>query len=187
MDRRDIWMTDFDLERLRKLLEGTRVWSSRDREHLERLDEELARAHVVSTTDIPPEAVTINSRLRLRDLDSGQDIVFPLVFPSAADSQQGKVSVLVPLGTAVLGFRRGDAFTWRMPGRVRWLQVKEVLYLSPRGRRRSPPLTVLATHTPVDQRSWRPYSKVCKFTRAGRGGSTRNSDRGLGDGRARRP
>ena len=42
MERRDIWMTDFDLERLRKLLEGTRVWSSRDREHLEQLDEERA-------------------------------------------------------------------------------------------------------------------------------------------------
>ena len=128
MERRDIWMTDFDLERLRKLLEGTRVWSSRDREHLERLDEELARAHVVPITDIPPEVVTMNSRLRLRDLDSGQDIVFTLVFPSDADAEQGKVSVLAPLGTAVLGFRRGDAFAWQMPGRVRRLQVEEVLY-----------------------------------------------------------
>jgi len=128
MERRDIWMTDFDLERLRKLLEGTRVWSSRDREHLERLDEELARAHVVSIADIPPDVVTMNSRLRLRDLDSGQDLVFTLVFPSDADAEQGKVSVLAPLGTAVLGFRRGDAFEWHMPRRVRRLQVEEVLY-----------------------------------------------------------
>ena len=128
MDGRDIWVTDFDLERLRRLLEGTRLWSSRDREHLERLDEELGRAHVVSTTDMPPEVVTMNTRLRLRDLDSGKDMVFTLVFPSDADVEQGKVSVLAPLGTAVLGFRRGDAFEWRMPGRVRRLQVEEVLY-----------------------------------------------------------
>ena len=128
MERRDIWMTDFDLERLRKLLEGTRVWSSRDREHLERLDEELARAHVVSIPEIPPDVVTMNSRLRLRDLDSGQDLVFTLVFPSDADAEQGKISVLAPLGTAVLGFRRGDEFEWHMPGRVRRLQVAEVLY-----------------------------------------------------------
>jgi hypothetical protein len=54
MKSRDIWITDFDLERLRKLLEGTRLWGSRDREHLEHLDEELGRAHVVSATEIPP-------------------------------------------------------------------------------------------------------------------------------------
>jgi|RhiMethySRZTD1v2_1073278.scaffolds.fasta_scaffold01175_11 regulator of nucleoside diphosphate kinase len=128
MEGRDIWVTDFDWERLRKLLEGTRLWSSRDREHLERLGEELGRAHVVPTADIPPEVVTMNTRLRLRDLDSGKDVVFTLVFPSDADTEQGKVSVLAPLGTAVLGFRRGDTFEWNMPGRVRRLQVEEVLY-----------------------------------------------------------
>ena len=128
MKSRDIWVTDFDLERLRKLLAGTRLWSSRDREHLERLDEELGRAHVVSATDSPPEVVTMNTRLRLRDLDSGKDMVFTLVFPSDADVEQGKVSSLAPLGTAVLGFQRGDAFEWHMPGRVRRLQVEEVLY-----------------------------------------------------------
>ena len=128
MKDREIWMTDFDLERLRKLLEGTRLWSSRDREHLERLDEELGRARVVSARDIPPDVVTMNTRLRLRDLDSGVDVVFTLVFPSDADAEQGKISVLAPLGTAVLGFRRGDAFEWTMPGRVRRLQVEEVLY-----------------------------------------------------------
>lgn len=128
MKGREIWVTDFDLERLRRLLEGTRLWSSRDREHLERLDEELGRAHVVLATDIPPEVVTMNTRLRLRDLDSDKEMVFTLVFPSDADVEQGKISVLAPLGTAVLGFRRGDAFEWHMPGRVRRLQVEEVLY-----------------------------------------------------------
>ena len=128
MEGRDIWVTDFDLERLRKLLEGTRLWSSRDREHLEQLDEELRRAHVVPAKDIPPEVVTMNTRLRLRDLDAGTEMVFSLVFPSDADLEQSKISVLAPLGTAVLGFRRGDAFEWRMPGRVRRLQVEEVLY-----------------------------------------------------------
>lgn len=128
MNPREIWVTDFDLDRLRKLLDGTRLWSSRDREHLERLDEELGRAHVVSPADIPPDVVTMNTRLRLRDLDSGREMVFTLVFPSDADVEQGKVSVLAPLGTAVLGYRRGDAFEWPMPGRVRRLHVEEILY-----------------------------------------------------------
>jgi len=128
MEGRDIWVTDFDLERLRKLLEGTRLWSSRDREHLQRLEEELDQAHVVTATDIPPDVVTMNAQLRLRDLDSGKEMVFTLVFPSDADAEQNRISVLAPLGTAVLGFRRGDAFEWRMPGRVRRLKVEEVLY-----------------------------------------------------------
>lgn len=128
MNARDIWVTEFDLERLRKLLEGTRLWSSRDREHLERLDDELGRAHVVSATEIPPDVVTMNTRLRLRDLDTGKDMVFTLVFPSEADVEQSKISILAPLGTAVLGFRRGDTFEWRMPQRVRRLHVEEVLY-----------------------------------------------------------
>ena len=78
--------------------------------------------------DIPPDVVTMNSRLRLLDLDSGKEMLFTLVFPSDADSDQGRISILAPLGTAVLGFRRGDTFEWRMPGRVRRLRVEEVLY-----------------------------------------------------------
>jgi regulator of nucleoside diphosphate kinase len=128
MKGREIWVTDFDLQRLRKLLEGTRLWGSRDREHLEQLDHELGQAHVVSATDIPPDVVTMNTRLRLRDLDADKDMVFTLVFPSDADVEHGKVSVLAPLGTAVLGFRRGDAIEWHMPGRIRRLQVEDVLY-----------------------------------------------------------
>lgn len=128
MEARDIWVTDFDQERLQKLLEGTRRWQARDREHLEVLDEELARAHVVPARDIPADVVTMNSRLRLRDLDTGNEMVFTLVFPSDASAEQDKMSVLAPLGTAVLGFRRGDTFEWRVPGRIRRLQVEDVLY-----------------------------------------------------------
>lgn len=128
MESRDIWVTDADLARLRKLLEGTRMSSTRDREHLERLNEELGRAHVVPAPDIPPDIVTMHSRVRLRDLDSGSDMVFTLVFPSDADAAGGKISILAPLGTAALGFRRGDTFEWDVPGRVRRLRVEEVLY-----------------------------------------------------------
>ena len=128
MERRDIWVTDADLARLRQLLEAARTGSARDREHLDPLAEELGRAHVVPASDIPPDVVTMHSRLRLRDLDAGKDMVFTLVFPSDADADQGKISVLAPLGTAVLGFRRGDTFEWHVPGRVRRLQVAEVLY-----------------------------------------------------------
>jgi regulator of nucleoside diphosphate kinase len=54
--------------------------------------------------------------------------ILTLVFPSDADVEQDKTSVLAPLGTAVLGYRLGDTFEWRMPGRVRRLKLERVLY-----------------------------------------------------------
>jgi regulator of nucleoside diphosphate kinase len=70
----------------------------------------------------------MNSRLSVRDLDSGKVSTFTLVFPSDADVEQDKISVLAPLGTAVLGYRLGDTFEWKMPGRVRRLNLEQVLY-----------------------------------------------------------
>jgi regulator of nucleoside diphosphate kinase len=71
----------------------------------------------------------MNSRLSVRDLGSGKKLItFTLVFPSDADVEQDKISVLAPLGTAVLGYRLGDTFEWKMPGRVRRLKLEQVLY-----------------------------------------------------------
>lgn len=128
MHEREIYITDFDMRRIRQLLEGVKLWSARDREHLTSLGEELDRAHVVAATDIPADVVTMNSRLSVRDLDSGRVITFTLVFPSDADVEQDKISVLAPLGTAVLGYRLGDTFEWKMPARVRRLNLEQVLY-----------------------------------------------------------
>jgi regulator of nucleoside diphosphate kinase len=128
MHEREIYTTDFDIDRLRQLLEGVKLWSVRDREHLTRLGEELDRAHVVAAADVPADVVTMNSRLSVRDLDSGKVITFTLVFPADADLEQDRISVLAPLGTAVLGYRLGDTFEWRMPGRVRRLKLEQVLY-----------------------------------------------------------
>ena len=128
MQERAIYVTDFDMERIRKLLEGTKKWSQRDREYLEKLEEELDRAIVVSSKDVPGDVVTMNAQVRVRDLDSGVEKVFRLVFPADADYEQGKVSILAPIGTALIGYRAGDTVEWKVPAGVRRLKITAVLY-----------------------------------------------------------
>jgi regulator of nucleoside diphosphate kinase len=105
-----------------------RLWSSKDREHLEALGAELDRAHVVAPEEIPGDVVTMNSAVLVRDLDSGTEMALTLVFPSDTGLELGKISILAPVGTALLGYRVGDTIEWKVPGRVRRLRVERMLY-----------------------------------------------------------
>jgi regulator of nucleoside diphosphate kinase len=128
MKARDIYVTALDAERLRKLLQGVRLWSSRDREHLEALEAELDRAHVVAPEEIPGDVVTMNSAALVKDLDTGAEMTLTLVFPSDAGLEQGKISILAPVGTALLGYRVGDTIEWKVPGGIRRLRIERMIY-----------------------------------------------------------
>ena len=114
MRKRAIYITNYDMERLRKLLEGARRWSQRDRKYLEKLEEELDRAKVVASVDVPGDVVTMNSQISVRDLDANKDkdTVMRLVFPADADYERGRISILAPIGTALIGYRVGDTVEW---------------------------------------------------------------------------
>jgi regulator of nucleoside diphosphate kinase len=128
MANRDIFITEEDLEKLGHILDGARRRNPRDREHVEHLAAELDRAHVVAPDEIPGDVVTMNSEVALRDLDTGEELVLTLVFPGAANAEARRVSVLAPLGTAVLGYRARDVIEWQVPGGTRRLRVERVLY-----------------------------------------------------------
>ncbi len=128
MPDRDIFITEEDHEKLVHLLHGARQRGHRDLAHVEQLDAELDRAHIVPADEIPSDVVTMNSQVALRDLDTGGEMVLTLVFPQGANVDERKVSVLAPLGTAILGYRGGDIIEWQVPGRTRRLQVERVLY-----------------------------------------------------------
>ncbi len=127
MEERTIYITEFDMKRLRELIvEAKRL--DRHNEYLESLEGELSRGVLVAPTDVPPDVVTMNSRVDLVDLDTGEEMVCTLVFPNEADVAQSKISVLAPIGTAMLGYRVGDTFEWKVPDGIRRLQIKGVLY-----------------------------------------------------------
>lgn len=124
-----IYITMPDHERLTKLIELTREREGdANREYLNRLEEELERAEVVEPKDIPPDVITMRSTVSLKDLDTGAKTIYWLAFPPEASYDEGKISVLAPVGTAMLGYRRGDVIEWEVPSGVRRLRVEKVLY-----------------------------------------------------------
>ncbi len=128
MRQRAIHITDFDMKRLRQLLEGTHIWNQKDRTYLEHLEEELDRAVLVSSRNVPSDVVTMNSEVLVRDLDTGKEMTYRLVFPGDADIEQAKISILAPIGTALIGFRTGDTVEWKVPAGARRLRIERVIY-----------------------------------------------------------
>ena len=128
MEPKDIYITEFDLTRLKELVNVGISFKERDRDYLESLRHELDRAHVVEPTAIPRDIVTMNSEVRIEDMDTGEQKVYTLVFPSEARITEKKVSILAPIGTAMLGCRVGDTVDWPVPAGSRKVRIKEIPY-----------------------------------------------------------
>lgn len=128
MQHRIIYITKFDLERLEDELAVAGEFNYRDRGDLEELETELKDGKVVDSMNVPPNVVTMNSRVRLVDVDENKTMVFTLTFPKDADIEAGKLSVLSPVGTAILGHSEGDVIEWRVPAGFRLLKIEKVLY-----------------------------------------------------------
>ncbi len=125
---RSIYITEADLDKLKKLINTDKEFNRNHKDYLEKLELELARAQVVPPEAIPDDVITMNSQVLLRDLDYGDEMTYTLVYPADADLAQNKISVLAPVGTAILGYRSGDAVEWEVPsGSVR-LRVERILY-----------------------------------------------------------
>ena len=123
-----IYITEFDYNRLNGLIDRTRERNGTDREYLNKLEAELDRAEIVDPKDIPADVITMRSKVRLKDLVSGESNTYALVFPTEANFAEGKISVLAPIGTAILGYRQGDTIEWPVPSGMRKLKVEEVIY-----------------------------------------------------------
>ncbi len=110
------------------MIADLRRFSNRTPETVQDLLSELGRAELKDSSEISADIVTMNSVVRLRDMDMDDVMELTLVYPDAADIETGKVSVLAPLGTAMLGYRTGDVFEWRVPAGVRKFKVEAVLF-----------------------------------------------------------
>ena len=125
--QRTIYITDYDMLRLKDLL--TRAKDGNPlRADLNDLEAELVRAKQLTPKAVPADVITMNSTARLIDRDTGEELTYTLVFPADSDSRNGKISILAPIGTAMLGHRVGDTFLWQVPDGLVRLEVKEILY-----------------------------------------------------------
>jgi regulator of nucleoside diphosphate kinase len=126
MRDRPIFITELDAAKLRGLLAAFAA-AERDQGHLEELNLELERAFVVEATDLPRDVVTMHTRVQVADLMTGKRHELVLVFPEQADVAAQRVSVLAPIGTALLGYREGDEVEWHTPGGLRRLRIENVI------------------------------------------------------------
>lgn len=113
-----------ELEHLEALAEGA---LKRNAPLAERLLEEIGRARIVSAKKMPPNVVGIGSTVRYRDNATGQETSVTLVYPEDADIEQQRVSVMTPIGVALLGLAENASFFWdTLGGQRRTLTVIEV-------------------------------------------------------------
>ncbi|VXC85147.1 Regulator of nucleoside diphosphate kinase [Pseudomonas sp. 8Z] len=106
-----ITITRLDLQRLERLLDSLEDFGP----GAEALEKELARAQVVGHDEVPSGVVTMNSRVHCREESSGKDYHLTLVYPQDVGGE-GKVSILAPVGSALLGLSVGQHIDWPAPG-----------------------------------------------------------------------
>ena len=124
-----IYITETDADRLGNLIELARNNGERGNlAYVNRLEEELEYAEIVPPEEIPAGVVTMRSKVKLKDLDTGEESVYTIVFPTETNLELGRISILAPIATALLGRKLGDTVEFQAPARERKLKVKEILY-----------------------------------------------------------
>jgi regulator of nucleoside diphosphate kinase len=123
-----IHITSQDKQRLEDLLAEVAVRDPRKHGDLNALLEEVERAVIVDPKEVANDVITMNSRAELLDLESGENLTFTLVFPTEANIEEGKISVLAPIGAGMLGYRVEDEFEWNVPAGLRRMRVTRIDY-----------------------------------------------------------
>lgn len=126
MTRPAIIINEFDAERIDRLLEQPAYANS---PVANALNDELDRAQMCAPEDIPHDVVSMNSQVKFRDLTTGEERVRTLVFPANMTDSATQLSVMAPVGAALLGLRTGSTIHWELPGGTSThLEVLELLY-----------------------------------------------------------
>lgn len=121
-----IIINELDAERIDMMLEHPEFASS---PVAQALNAEIDRAEIVAPEDIPADVVTMNSRVRFIDLSNQEEHTRTLVFPQSLTDSNEQLSVMAPIGAALLGLRVGNDISWHLPnGTVTQIKVIELLY-----------------------------------------------------------
>lgn len=128
MSNEAIYITQYDYARLEACIDDMRRSPHLDDEYVDRLESHLQAAVVMPSDEIPPDVVTMNSRVQICDGRSKRLSSYTLSFPEAADPAQQRVSVFAPMGIALLGRRVGDEVEWSVGPRSVRARVDAILY-----------------------------------------------------------
>ena len=123
---RSLYINELDHKRLMRLIEDALNGVTEQSNSLRSLQVELTRANVVNAEELPRDVVTMRSRVLIMLDDEEKEIT--LVYPNEANHSTGKISILSPIGTAIIGYREGDVINWLTPGGLKRIMIKKVLY-----------------------------------------------------------
>jgi regulator of nucleoside diphosphate kinase len=125
---KEILVTEFDLERLESLLDMCWGSSSFDEENLECLQKKIFNCIVVPPEFIPNNIITMNSTFTVENEVTKEQKTYTLVFPEDADIKGNKISILAPIGIAILGHKVGESIEWIAPSGVKEMEIIEIHY-----------------------------------------------------------
>jgi regulator of nucleoside diphosphate kinase len=134
-----IVVTFADIDRLSGLVRALKHFLFRDQLRLESLEQTLETAEVTSSERVPRDVIRMNFSIRVLDLDTRKKELYTLVFPDHADISSSRISVLAPVGLALLGRKRGDVIETNLPGGARRLRVDRVWQSPDLARRHARP------------------------------------------------
>lgn len=127
MKNKTIKVTNVDFARLSKLILNEKEYNSNSN-NLGKLYQELVRAVKVDPEEIEPDVVTMNSIIKFTDLHDKKSKMIKLVYPREADIRQNCISILAPVGIALLGYKKGDIVEWEVPVGKRFFVIDEIIY-----------------------------------------------------------
>jgi regulator of nucleoside diphosphate kinase len=96
-------------------LDHARRNSGIDRQNADELTEELKKATLVDNASFPPDVVGLNSKVRIKTDDKNEEMELMIVTPDKANIREKKISIMAPIGTALIGFRKGQKVKWKVP------------------------------------------------------------------------
>ena len=123
---RNLYINELDHKRLMWLIEDALNGITEQSNSLRSLQVELGQATVVNAEELPRDVVTMRSRVLIMLDDEEKEIT--LVYPNEANHSTGKISILSPIGTAIIGYREDDVINWLTPGGLKRIRIKKVLY-----------------------------------------------------------
>ncbi|GAB1451946.1 nucleoside diphosphate kinase regulator [Draconibacterium sp.] len=123
-----IQITDLDYNRLNGMINNMRKSNQKVYNDLLFLESELERAERTNPSSITSEFVTMNSVIEVSDCDTNKTMELRLVYPKEANFKLGKISVLSPLGTALLGYKVGSEISYAVPKGVKKMKISKIVY-----------------------------------------------------------
>ncbi|MBN2612833.1 MAG: GreA/GreB family elongation factor [Bacteroidales bacterium] len=124
----EIYITELDYTRLCNLINNVKAQKSVELKNLDALGAEIKRAKRIEPKKIAPEFVTMNSEIVMVDMDNKKEMKIKLVYPQDADFKKGFISVLSPLGSALLGYKMGDVISFEVPAGKKKVRIKSIIY-----------------------------------------------------------